>query len=49
LINVIVMDAKMLKSLCMEQEENIPEVDKETHRLAVVNMDWSQVKVSFGA
>lgn len=26
------------------QEEHIPEIDKETHRLAVVNMDWSQVK-----
>ncbi|KAA8532015.1 hypothetical protein F0562_006843 [Nyssa sinensis] len=26
------------------QEENIPEIDKETHRLAVVNMDWGQVK-----
>lgn len=33
----------------MEQEENIPEIDKETHRLAVLNMDWSQVKVSNGA
>lgn len=32
----------------MEQEENIPEIDKETHRLAVLNMDWSQVKVSNG-
>ncbi|KAL3525230.1 hypothetical protein ACH5RR_013602 [Cinchona calisaya] len=26
------------------QEENIPEIDKETRRVAVVNMDWSQVK-----
>uniref|UniRef100_A0A5B6YSK6 Putative pre-rRNA-processing protein esf1 n=1 Tax=Davidia involucrata TaxID=16924 RepID=A0A5B6YSK6_DAVIN len=26
------------------QEENVPEIDKETHRLAVVNMDWGQVK-----
>ncbi|XP_042478201.1 pre-rRNA-processing protein ESF1 [Macadamia integrifolia] len=26
------------------QEEAIPEIEKETHRLAVVNMDWSQVK-----
>ncbi|XP_059645300.1 pre-rRNA-processing protein esf1 [Cornus florida] len=26
------------------QEENVPEIDKETHRLAIVNMDWSQVK-----
>ncbi|XP_027078542.1 pre-rRNA-processing protein ESF1-like [Coffea arabica] len=25
-------------------EETVPEIDKETHRLAVVNMDWSQVK-----
>ncbi|KAK2991893.1 hypothetical protein RJ640_011582 [Escallonia rubra] len=25
-------------------EENIPEIDKETRRLAVVNLDWSQVK-----
>lgn len=31
------------------QEENIPEIDKETHRLAVVNMDWNQVKVSIRA
>ncbi|GAA0183405.1 hypothetical protein LIER_30821 [Lithospermum erythrorhizon] len=28
------------------QEENIPEIDKETHRLAIVNMDWSQVKAA---
>ncbi|KAK1432613.1 hypothetical protein QVD17_09511 [Tagetes erecta] len=26
------------------QEENVPEIDKETHRLAVVNLDWSQVQ-----
>ncbi|XP_057952217.1 pre-rRNA-processing protein esf1 [Malania oleifera] len=26
------------------QEENIPEIEKETHRLAVVNMDWNHVK-----
>ncbi|XP_010266037.1 PREDICTED: pre-rRNA-processing protein ESF1 [Nelumbo nucifera] len=26
------------------QEENIPVIEKETHRLAVLNMDWSQVK-----
>nr|GMC93399.1 pre-rRNA-processing protein ESF1 [Ipomoea batatas] len=26
------------------QEENIPEIEKETHRLAVVNMDWGRVK-----
>ncbi|KAK3014989.1 hypothetical protein RJ639_007242, partial [Escallonia herrerae] len=25
-------------------EENVPEIDKETRRLAVVNLDWSQVK-----
>ncbi|KAL6960442.1 hypothetical protein U1Q18_038207 [Sarracenia purpurea var. burkii] len=25
-------------------EENVPEIDKETHRLAVVNLDWSHVK-----
>ncbi|KAK3037143.1 hypothetical protein RJ639_031030 [Escallonia herrerae] len=25
-------------------EENIPEIDKETRRLAVVNLDWNQVK-----
>lgn len=28
------------------QEENVPEIEKETHRLAVVNMDWSQVKAT---
>lgn len=26
-------------------QENIPEIEKETHRLAVVNMDWKYVKV----
>ncbi|KAJ0753479.1 putative pre-rRNA-processing protein Esf1 [Helianthus annuus] len=26
------------------QEENVPEIDKETHRLAVVNLDWNQVQ-----
>ncbi|KAH1098193.1 hypothetical protein J1N35_015114 [Gossypium stocksii] len=26
------------------QEENIPMIEKETHRLAVVNMDWRHVK-----
>lgn len=31
----------------MEQEENVPEIENETRRLAVVNMDWNQVKVSF--
>lgn len=31
----------------MKQEENVPEIEKETHRLAVVNMDWNQVKVSY--
>jgi len=25
----------------------VPLIEKETHRLAVVNMDWSQVKVNF--
>ncbi|GKB98101.1 pre-rRNA-processing protein ESF1, partial [Tanacetum coccineum] len=24
------------------EEENVPEIDKETHRLAIVNLDWSQ-------
>ncbi|KAM7516100.1 hypothetical protein LguiA_005683 [Lonicera macranthoides] len=28
----------------LAQEENVPPIDKETHRLAVVNMDWNQVK-----
>ncbi|CAI9110986.1 OLC1v1011112C1 [Oldenlandia corymbosa var. corymbosa] len=27
-----------------EEEEKIPEIDKETHRLAVMNMDWSEVR-----
>lgn len=26
------------------QEENVPKIDRETHRLAVVNMDWNHVK-----
>lgn len=26
-------------------EENVPEIDKETNRLAVVNLDWNQVQV----
>ncbi|GKB57158.1 pre-rRNA-processing protein ESF1 [Tanacetum coccineum] len=25
------------------EEENVPEIDKETHRLAIVNLDWSQI------
>ncbi|KAK6153487.1 hypothetical protein DH2020_013126 [Rehmannia glutinosa] len=28
----------------MQPEENVPEIDKETRRLAVVNLDWSQVR-----
>lgn len=28
----------------LAQEENVPEIEEETHRLAVVNMDWNQVK-----
>ncbi|KAH6767649.1 hypothetical protein C2S52_018632 [Perilla frutescens var. hirtella] len=28
----------------MLQEDNVPEIDKETPRLAVVNLDWSQVR-----
>ncbi|XP_062102719.1 pre-rRNA-processing protein ESF1 [Humulus lupulus] len=27
-----------------EPEEHVPEIEKETHRLAVVNMDWRHVK-----
>ncbi|OVA16199.1 hypothetical protein BVC80_957g11 [Macleaya cordata] len=27
-----------------EPEENIPEIEQETRRLAIVNMDWSQVR-----
>ncbi|KAF9618504.1 hypothetical protein IFM89_001905 [Coptis chinensis] len=27
-----------------EEEEQIPEIQQETHRLAIVNMDWSQVR-----
>ncbi|XP_076898757.1 pre-rRNA-processing protein esf1-like [Bidens hawaiensis] len=26
------------------KEENVPEIDKETNRLAIVNLDWSQVQ-----
>lgn len=29
------------------QEDNVPEIDKETRRLAIVNLDWSQVRVRF--
>lgn len=28
----------------LQLEENVPEIDKETHRLAVVNLDWNQVQ-----
>ncbi|XP_073137627.1 pre-rRNA-processing protein esf1 [Henckelia pumila] len=28
----------------MQPEENVPDIEKETHRLAVVNLDWSQVR-----
>ncbi|XP_047319355.1 pre-rRNA-processing protein esf1 [Impatiens glandulifera] len=28
----------------VEQVENVPEIDKETHRLAVVNLDWNHVR-----
>ncbi|CAA2997427.1 Hypothetical predicted protein [Olea europaea subsp. europaea] len=28
----------------MHQEDNIPEIDNETRRLAVVNLDWNQVR-----
>lgn len=35
------------KKNCLQQE-NIPEIEEETHRLAVVNMDWGRVKVRNG-
>nr|XP_043615185.1 ESF1 homolog [Erigeron canadensis] len=28
----------------LQMEENVPEIDKETNRLAVVNLDWNQVQ-----
>ncbi|CAH1421628.1 unnamed protein product [Lactuca virosa] len=28
----------------LQLEENVPEIDKETHRLAIVNLDWNQVR-----
>ncbi|KAF6135868.1 hypothetical protein GIB67_038940 [Kingdonia uniflora] len=28
----------------LEQEKTIPEIEQETHRLAVVNMDWGEVR-----
>ncbi|KAL8554569.1 hypothetical protein ACS0TY_002673 [Phlomoides rotata] len=28
----------------MQQEDNVPEIEDETRRLAVVNLDWSQVR-----
>lgn len=28
----------------MPSEENVPDIEKETHRLAVVNLDWSQMR-----
>jgi hypothetical protein len=38
------MPIKLLVLLIYGQEE-IVEIEKETHRLAVVNMDWRYVKV----
>lgn len=29
--------------------ENVPLIEQETHRLAIVNMDWNQVKVNYCA
>jgi hypothetical protein len=28
-------------------QENIPEIERETHRLAIVDMDWAHVKVCY--
>lgn len=37
-------DADMTEGDASDEVENVPLIEKETHRLAVVNMDWSQVK-----
>ncbi|KAH1039625.1 hypothetical protein J1N35_041368 [Gossypium stocksii] len=40
------LSLQVLRKLCkVMQEENIPMIEKETRRLAVVNMDWRHVKV----
>ena len=30
------------------EEEDVPIIDKDTHRLAIVNLDWSQLQVRGG-
>lgn len=37
-------DVDMLEDDDSVEVENVPVIDQETHRLAVVNMDWNQVK-----
>ena len=39
------MNKCLISGLLCEQNENIPQIEKETHRLAVVNLDWRYVKV----
>ncbi|KAL6530163.1 hypothetical protein OROHE_014516 [Orobanche hederae] len=38
------MDEEEEEDAFMQQEDNVPEIDTETQRLAVVNLDWSQVR-----
>ncbi|XP_028774571.1 pre-rRNA-processing protein ESF1 [Neltuma alba] len=37
-------DEELYNGELSEMQEEVPEIDKETHRLAVVNMDWRYVK-----
>ncbi|KAI3939818.1 hypothetical protein MKW92_023219 [Papaver armeniacum] len=39
-------DGGYLEDEPVEPEENIPVTEQETHRLAIVNMDWSQVRAA---
>ncbi|RZC45168.1 hypothetical protein C5167_038126 [Papaver somniferum] len=39
-------DAGYLEDVPEEPEENIPVIEQETRRLAIVNMDWSQVRAA---
>ncbi|KAI3470362.1 hypothetical protein Pfo_027025 [Paulownia fortunei] len=38
------MDEEEEEDAFMQPEDNVPEIDTETRRLAIVNLDWSQVR-----